>query len=350
MLALLIVLSMATVAFADEEVDGNGQQPNPPASTAVEYAPTPEGITFNIKKTYNQAVSENLEFIVEGDDSNPDTPLLTVGTNNTVAVNAVSNDIIVTVPSYSKAGVYKYEIKEKEGKTAGVSYTDAAIYVVVYVGYNNDVTPKALTILNTTSFIKKPDQGEKVNTFNNTFKFGSFEVTKDVSGTMANENEIFQVKVTLTSDKKIGTSIDVGGTSIDSKQWLYNQSTNKWTYTTDALNISESGTPVTISNVPVGVSVTNVVEQGLTDNKTSNGYTFDGVYTRTIVNGQNNDTEFSEFSVVENEKKTIVVKNTNNATVDTGIALDSMPYFVMLSVACVGMFLLLTKKRANREF
>ena len=42
--------------------------------------------------------------------------------------------------------------------------------------------------------------------------------------------------------------------------------------------------------------------------------------------------------------------NDKTVGVDTGISMDAMPYILLLSVACVGLFLFITKKRMMREF
>ena len=44
------------------------------------------------------------------------------------------------------------------------------------------------------------------------------------------------------------------------------------------------------------------------------------------------------------------ITNNKEGKVDTGIVLDSMPYVLLLAVACMGLAVLMTKKRASREF
>lgn len=356
-LALLLILSMTATAFAAE----------------VTYAPTAEvKDVAQIKKTYTvpngsgiTAINETLKFTSTPQSTNPDYYQADGTTKNTNAANLTVSDLTVsnltngeagkvkfTIPALSKAGTYEWIITEEDGNTAGVSYTESQIHVVVYVGYDNESTTKALKILNTTSYIKKPGDDAKVDTFNNTLKLGSFTVEKDVQGNMANENDDFTITVTLTSNKKVGTKIKVGGNDVETTEWTKDQTKDEWTCT-KTLTISESDGATAFSNIPVGVTVT-VAENNVGTDKKVGAYTYKGVFTRTTSTDENdntttNDEEFSSLTIEENTNSRIVVVNENKTEVATGVSLDTVPYFLMLAVACVGMFLVLSRKRAYRE-
>lgn len=357
MLALILVFSMATVAFADddEEIPESGGS----------YYDSSEPASFTIKKAYssenNVVVNETLHFTVTAATTNPSTATLTVGTNNSVDINALSTDIIVSVPSYSVAGKYEYTISEDAGNTAGVTYTSNTIKVQVLVEYDND--NHKLVIGNPsdptsgiTYYIVKAEDGSKTDTFTNTFKSGSFTVAKDVIGNMANETETFDITVTLSSTKPIGTNCTLAGSTVKPNDWtpVKNDDDEITGYTySKALTISESSGKQTFSDIPEGVTVT--VSENTAANK-MNGYTHEGIFTGayTVVDGEVAvSTEFTSLTVVDStdsKSTNITVVNSKSTTVDTGITLDSVPYFLMLSIACVGMFLLLSKKRANREY
>lgn len=326
-LALVLVLSMSTVAFAAEGEstwDGN-------------YTATAE-TTFNeIVKTYtsenNVVVNETLSFTSTAQTTNPDG-----GTANlTVADLEVSSltpgTLAVTIPSLSKAGTYEWTIKETAGNTAGVAYSTAEVHVIVLVEYDN--TNHALKIANTTSYIKL-ENGEKAKTFDNTFKSGSFTVAKNVEGNMANENDAFEITVTLTSTKPIGTNVTLAGTTVTPDQWTNNEGS----YTcTSTLNYSEIGGAKTFSDIPDGVTV-SVVENTADDKM--NGYTFDNT-------NNNTDNDFSMNVADADNNKAVVVKNTKGEEIATGITLDSMPYILMLAVVFMGLFVFFSKKRMMRE-
>lgn len=334
LLALVFVLSMATVTFA-ETPEWNGDY----------TASDPD--TFTIKKVYEAendvSVAETLTLVSTPATGNPDTPNLTFGS---LAVSGASTDITVNVPSYDTAGEYNYTITETVGNTAGVGYaTDVSIKVKVLVAYDN-VNHK-LVIGNPTAgdntgityyIVKETVNGNdvKLDTFKNTFNCGSFTVAKNVEGNMANETDEFEIKVTLTSAQPIGTTVTLAGTEVTPTQWTKNDN-GTWTYTHTGY-YTEKGGAKTFSDIPVGVTVT--VEETTTGGKVGN-YTLKG-YT---INGASGNT----WTVDDTTDGVFVVTNEYDTSVNTGIVLDSMPYFVMLAVACTGMFLLVSKKRMMRE-
>ena len=326
-LALVLVLSMSTVAFAAEGEstwDGN-------------YTATAE-TTFNeIVKTYtsenNVVVNETLSFTSTAQTTNPDggTANLTVADLEVSSLNP--GTLKVTIPSLNMAGTYEWTIKETPGNTAGVTYSNAEVHVIVLVEYDN--TKHELKIANTTSYIKQ-ENGEKAKTFGNTFKSGSFTVAKDVEGNMANENEEFEITVTLTSTKPIGTNVTLAGTTVTPDQWTNNEDS----YTcTSTLNYSEIGGAKTFSDIPDGVTV-SVVENTAADKM--NGYTFDNT-------NNNTENDFSMNVADADNNKAVVVKNTKGEEIATGITLDSMPYILMLAVVFMGLFVFFSKKRMMRE-
>ena len=317
-LALVMILSLSTVAFAEE----------------VTYANS-DATTFNtIVKTYNSEnnvqVSETLSFTSIPDDDNPATTNLSV--NNLTVSNGLNNlPITVNIPSYSKAGVYKYTIQETPGSVAGVTYTNSVIRVVVMIEYNQDA--KKLVIGNLNSYILKID-GEKTNEFVNTFKSGSFSVAKKVTGNMANQNDEFEITVTLTAPegKTIAAPIKVGSQTVTADQWTNGK------YTT-TLKLSHADGATTFSDIPVGVTVT--VSENTADDK-MNGYT--------QVSIKNGESDFTTLTVADDTNAAIVVTNDKATSVDTGISMDSMPYVLLLAVATMGLAVLFTKKRMMREF
>lgn len=377
-LALLLILSMTATAFADDEVIEEPGQGGQPTEWNGTYTPTTSTQFTEIIKTYNSdgnvVVNETLTFTSEYSKSNPDVIVDSEGNvtntpaNLTVAdltVNSLTKNettgkyeagkLTVTIPALSAAGIYEWTIKETEGNTAGVGYSSAEIHVTALVEYDN--SSHALKLASTTSYIKS-ENNKKADTFENTFNSGSFTVAKDVEGNMASESETFDIIVTLTSTKPIGTDISAAGTTVTPTDWTTNYTDDTKTTVKDytyekKLTISENSGKRTFSNIPVGVTVT-VVEDGVgTDNKVK-GYDYKGVFTRTSTtdgDGQTTttDEEFTSLTIAHDTNSDIVVKNENKTEVATGISLDTVPYFLMLAVACVGMFLVLSKKRAYRE-
>lgn len=317
-LALVLVLSMSTVAFAEE----------------VNYEAS-DATSFNtIVKSYNSEnnvqVSETLSFTSIPDANNPD------NTNLTVADLVVSNGmeklpITVNIPSYSQVGVYKYTISEDGENTAGVTYTDSTIRVVVMIEYDNE--NQKLVIGNLSSYILKVS-GEKTSEFRNKFNTGSFSVAKEVTGNMANQNDKFEITVTLKApeNKMIRTPIKVGGQTVTADKW------NNGEYST-ILTLSHADGATTFADIPVGVTVT-VAEERNTDKM--NGYTY--------VSTKVGEEDFTSLEIADDTNSAIVVTNAKTTAVDTGISMDSMPYILLLAVACMGLFVFISKKRMMREF
>lgn len=323
-LALTLVLSMSAVAFAEEDKwDGT-------------YTAT-DATTFNeIVKTYtsenNVIVNETLSFTSTAQTTNPDGGSVNLNVDDLEVSSLNPGTLAVTIPSLSKAGIYEWTIKETAGNTAGVTYSTAEVHVIVLVEYDN--TNHALMIANTTSYIKL-ENGEKAKTFDNTFKSGSFTVAKNVEGNMANENDEFEIIVTLTSTKPIGTNVTLAGTTVTPEQWTNNE--GSYTYTS-TLNYSEISGAKTFSDIPVGVTVT-VSEN--TDNAKMGGYT----YTSTKVG----DSDFTNLTVADDTAANIVVTNTKTQTIDTGISTDSLPYVMLLGVVALVGVVMFIKRRAYND-
>ena len=316
-LALVLVLSMSTVAFAEE----------------VNYAAS-DATSFNtIVKSYNSEdnvqVSETLSFTSTPDADNPDNTNLTV-TDLVVSNGMEDLPITVNIPSYSQVGVYKYTIREDGEDTAGVTYTDSTIRVVVMIEYDNE--NQKLVIGNWNSYILKAN-GVKTDRFENEFKTGSFSVAKEVTGNMANQNDELEITVTLKApeNKVIRTPIKVGGQIVTANQW------DNGEYST-TLTLSHADRETTFADIPVGVTVTVAENE---DKDKMNGYTH--------VSTKVGEEDFTSLEIADDTNSAIVVTNEKTTEVDTGINMDSMPYILLLAVVFMGLFVFFSKKRMMRE-
>ena len=337
-LALVFVFSMATVAMATDDAAWDGT-----------YAAS-DATSFKIYKDYTSeetfAPAETLTFTVEAADTNPDTTAITVP--NVTITGSVLTDIEITVnvPSYSKAGIYEYTIKENAGTAAGATYdTDKTIYVQILVEYDNVNhklvigNPKDATNSGIVYFIKQDSTGNKVDTFANTFKTNDFTVAKDVTGNMANETDTFEIVVTLTvpTGKTICTPITIGGVEVAASEWT------DGVYTA-TLNLSENGGATTFANIPAGVTVSVEETSGETNMK---GYTLTGY----SVNG--GDAAASASFTVDGDATSadsVVVINDKTTDVNTGITLDSLPFVLILAVCVGAAVLFVVKRRTSVDF
>lgn len=329
MLALIMVLSLATVVGAETtEVEE--------ASNDVTYTASAE-TSFKLKKTYNIPVNETLKFKVEKDgNENPDETMLTIAdvTVGNGDAGATSAEITVIVPSYSKAGVYKYIITENEGTVQGVDYSEAQLKAVVYVGYPTDGTTQ-LVVLNT----KFMQTGAKTDEYENTVKTGELTVNKTVTGNMVNKNHKFWVGVTITaeSDKVLASDVVVAGTT-------YHATGSEVTYYAQV----SATTPFTVSQIPADATVT-VFE---TNAKDGTAMTADLTPTNNDTNGnytQENITG-NGVKVAADSENEVTIINKRDTTVATGIVTDSAPYIILIAVCAVAAVAFVLKRRNTVEF
>lgn len=325
MLTAAMMLSMGTAVFAEE----------------VTYSPSESETFEQIFKSYvsenNVQVSETLSFTSTPDTDNPDTEKNLTVTDLVVTNGMEELPITVTIPSYDKVGIYKYTIKEDGENTAGVTYTNSVIRVAVMVEYVNTETEHKLQIADVESYILKVN-GEKTDDFVNTFKSGSFSVAKDVTGNMANENDEFEISVTLTCPEGmvIGTPITVGGETVTADEWV------DGVYTT-TLTLSEADGATTFADIPVGVVVT-VKEEDVAEDLSVGTTGYDYVSTKV------GDEDFTSLTIADETNSAIVVTNEKTTEVDTGISVDSIPYIAMLGVVAIGgTGFMVSKKRRSED-
>lgn len=340
LLALVIVLSLATVAFADgdEQTETPANKTSQDASFTKTYKITNEG-TSNPEETFTFTFTADHVTDSNKNLKTSDMPTISSATVAFVANSATAaglqKNVSVALSSvkWPGVGVYYYKVKETAGTTAGVKYDEAEAWLKITVAYDNGSNTyyTAFVTLSLTDSNNDGITDTKSGGFTNEYQAGSLAITKNVTGNMGDPTAYFAVKVKLTGEtgKTYANSYAVsGGTKPENPKTIA-----IGTETTFYLKKDET---ITINNLPYGVTYA-VVEDDYTS-ADNGGY--DAA-----------DYNFSdEERKIDSASDTVTITNNKGVVVDTGITLDSMPYFVMLSVACIGMFLLLTKKRATREF
>lgn len=316
-MAMLMILAMGTVAFADEVTYGKSDPVNLETKFSVK-----------ITKQYasGDKVSETLTFTPEADTSNPGSENLEVG-SIVVENGTPKSSLSITIPSLSKEGTYTWTIKEDKGNTAGVKYSDEIITVNAVVGFDND--NQKYKVISANAYIKATN-GDKTYAINNAYsQVGSFTVEKVITGTGASQNDSFDIKVTLTkpSGKTIGSPIKVGGVET---VWGTGDTFEK------TITI-KSGTAnkYTFENIPEGVTV-SISEDD------QNGYENKGI----TVNGKAG----SSATIVTGNKDEFVVTNEKNVeNIKTGISMDNAPYMMIMALVVLAGAAMLLKKRAYND-
>lgn len=309
--------------------------------------------SFPINKVYESTdgetfPSETLEFTVTADSANPDSSAITVGDNNTFAVTGLTNEIPVNYPSFSKVGVYRYTIKEKEGSSQGVTYdTDAEINIAILVAYNDDHT--GLTV--EAGVEKAAPDADKVDTLTNTYDLGggppdsddpagaSLSVKKTVDGNLADTDKYFTIHVTLSASKTVNSDIAISGGS-DSG----NPTTIEKGWTGDKVVDIKLKHDETLQFDKIPVGVTYSVEED--PSHLAAGTT----PTAEELNGEEGyivSYDGDSGSIAKGEQPVTAVTNTKETTINTGISLDSLPYIMILAAVAVGAFVIFRRRRTE---
>lgn len=306
LLALTMMLGLSATAFAEQ----------------AETTPTDQ-TTVTIKKVYklvgegtSPAETFKLEQVGDGivrDGEATVAPHLGTITGAAFAANAATaagaeEGITVTLPEYTSVGVYEYKLKEVVGTTAGVTYYGKDIKLVVTVVNAGNNGKLRIAAVHTEDV-----NGEKSDTFENTYSAGTLNVSKTVTGNLGDKDKYFKFKVTLTgeNEKSYGESYAVTGGSKDS-----NPKTIK--IGKETTFFLKDGERISIANLPYGVTyaVTETPEEGY----------------KTKVNGTEGNTVTEQK--ISSAAQNVAFENNKNkesGDIDTGVYLDNLPYILVFA-------------------
>ena len=365
LLALTLVLCMVfclSVAVLAADGDGTGDGSS---SSTTPSVPTTDSSSFTITKVYkltNEGTTSPAETfyitqegegkVTDGDaTSAPDLPKVKVGEVEESYVGSVtfaegaakanataeSTDgsvgmITIGLPTYDKVGVYEYTLKETAGTTAGVTYREKTIKLVVSVinGTNGDIR--------IASVHAEEEGGSKTGVIENTYSAGSLSIKKEVTGNLGEDKRYFKFTLTLTGEE--GKTYNTNGYAI-SGTTSYKDANDDGNPTSVTI-----GTPVeiflrkdetiTVSNLPYGVSYK--IEE---DADSAKGYTtkINGTASENRVIGADGKSKISDASTE------VTFENNKVGEIDMGVSLDSLPYILALAVAFGGAVVMITRKR-----
>lgn len=332
-LALVMILSLSTVAFAAD---------NQNAKFTKTYKLTNAGTsnpeeTFTFKFTFDRVTDTNVDASTITAPSIPDSTIKFDA--GTATVDGFTQDVAVALADveWPGVGVYYYKVNEKAGTTAGVTYDiEKTAYLKVTVAYDAGTHTyyTAFVTLDLADSDKDGQTDVKTGGFTNVYSAGSLSISKKVTGNMGDQNAYFAVKVTLTGET--------------GKVYLPTYAVTGGSYKTNpsSIKIGEETTfylkhdeTITISNLPYGVTYTVVEEDYTTDAK--------GKYDapKYSLNGAEATATSISSEEIDASSESVAITNNKGTTVDMGVTLDSLPYILLLAVACVGMAVVLTKKR-----
>ena len=212
--------------------------------------------------------------------------------------------------------MYEYTLQEVAGTTAGVTYYGQNIKLVVTVvnGENNGLLRIA--------GVHTESTGKKSDTFENTYRAGTLNVSKTVTGNLGDKNKYFEFKVTLTGveGKTYGDSYAVSGGSKDDnpKSIVIGQETTF---------MLKHGDTLSIANLPYNVTYT-VTETADADYET---------------------TKTGDRGTIGAATQTAAFTNNKNGSIDTGVTTENLPYVLLIGFVVLAGAALLIKRKAHNN-
>ena len=315
-LALIMVLTLSVAVAAQEHSDMET------VTISVTYNATNSGtvspaetFAFTIAKT---SVTDAADGVTTGNMPVPAVGNVEFAEGDAGNAGSMTKDVTITLPEYTSVGVYTYTITPTTRTTAGVTYWAKTIKLVVTVIEQNGKIRVAA--------VHTEGEGEeKSDDISYTYSAGSLSVTKNVTGNLGDQTKDFNVTVTFTApeagvvNSTISYIVDGETKTIAPAEWEENTASVQI-----ALHHEET---VTFTNIPYGVTY-HVAE----DSYEAEDY-------KTSYNKQD--------GTIGAASDAVTITNTKGTTVDTGIALDSLPYVLLIAVAVVGVVAFTAKKRTT---
>ena len=297
LLALTMMLGLSATAFAAEGEATDKQT----VTIHKKYKLTNEGTkspeeTFTLTQVGDGTVTDG--------EAKSAPPLGTITgakfEEGAATVNGATGDITVALPEYTNVGVYEYTLKEVDNKTAGVTYREDNIKLVVTVVNGSNGNLRIAAVHTETADVTKSD------TFENTYSAGTLDVSKTVTGNLGDKEKYFEFKVTLTGveGKKYADSYAVTGGSSDAKNPTSIAIGKETTFKL------KHGDTIHITNLPYGVTytVTETEAAGYTTTKTGDTGTINAA-----------------------DQKAAFTNDKDKGQIDTGVYLDNLPYILVFA-------------------
>ena len=333
-----------------------------PAHT-IHFNVVPDHTTDPAGRTFPETLTIDPVTIVEGQTS-----------GDAAEGNIGAADLTIKLPAYTETGVYWYKVYETDEHVAGVTYTypeTAPLYLKVTV-YNDNGTLKlgGVALRPTADDGKTVDEetGEisydltsKIDDVNNTYTAGELVIKKTVDGNMGDYTKDFVFDVTFTSKGyKYNETTEVanedGTTTTTTEEKTGNEmvkstitvkdtgkagakfndaaitdktvlSSDEWSGEKKVTVTLKHDQEVTFSNIPSDVTYT-VVERD---------YASDGYTTEDNSTGTDSKTDRTVNGTIASSKESAEFTNTKEETPDTGIALETLPFVLLMGIALVGV-------------
>lgn len=326
-LALVLVFSLSVVAFAADDTYEDMEEITISKTYTANYG-------INPAETFEFSDFEEVE-ILENDAAEfpDDLPTITSISYNEGEADdeGVTKTATISLPEYTSVGVYVYSFSEVAGNSAGVTYNDEDLYLVVTVIEQEGKVRVAAVHCEGSYDAGTYGEEPKIDEFENTYDSGDLSVTKTVTGLFGDKTKEFTITVTLTAPE----GKDVNSTISYTLPGETDPTTATFTNGVAEIELAlKDGDTVTFTNIPAGVTYT-VVEDDYTG---EDGY-------------DDPEGEVEEATEITISTETVVeIINNKDGNIDTGISLDSLPYILMGIVALFAVAALILNKRRNAAY
>jgi len=258
---------------------------------------------------------------------------------------AQTEEVTIHLLPYTSVGVYTYDITETDTNVAGMKYaTDLELKITVING--EIVKDGAKTPGLVIAGIALRQKNVKTDTMENDYVAHALTVGKTVDGNLGDKTKAFPITVVLTApegDLVYGTvDVTITGTDATVKDGSTDittsiaAETSGWATKTLALSLKD-GQSVKFENLPDGVTYTVIEDDTIKH-----------------LDSDMEEPEKADSYKVDNEVKTataltadatVDITNTKNIEVDTGVALDSTVYMLIMALALAGFAALKVRRR-----
>ena len=354
---LLIGTTAITASAAETTYQSIGGSTSFVKNLVVDADANIPDVTFSYsmrRGTAVQATDSNIEILVSetgggtigtAEFSNADTTNTIAGlptdedhSNPTTGKKYVQKSVSITLPntSFTKPGVYRYEITEKtDNPLPGVTYDpDSIRYLDVFVvadesdvlHVQNYVFRKAATNIGLDGkYVSNPD--EKSSGYINTLTQYDFDFSKTISGNQGDKNKRFNFTLNITGA--------IPG--------VYPVETNDVTGNPTSITVGANGTATGEYSLTNG---STVKVTGLNEGAVCTVTEDEDDYTPTYSLDGGNAVSGNSRAVTLNSDHSVAFTNTRNGIIPTGIIMTIAPFAIGICVfGAVFIFIICRKKR-----
>lgn len=332
LLAVMMLLSVASVAMADDYTDTE--------TVTITKVYELEGAGISPAETFNFTIEPGTVTDAADGVTAANMPMPTIGNVSYAAGEAgsanKSKNITITLPTYTSVGIYTYIIKETANNIAGVTYYGGDIQLKVTV-IEQDGKIRVAAVHTEDGFNGTTEAGTKKDSFENKYTANQLTVTKVVAGKLGDRTKTFYFKATFTSDKEVKSDVTYGNQKLIFTKGEDGKYTATATFTLNGSNANQ----MTFANLPKGVTYTVVELSGENGTELAAGALVDGKYTVSYDN--------AKTGTMDKDALSTTITNTYEGTIDMGVMLDSMPYVLVLAVVGAAVIALIAKKRRAED-